>query len=115
MDARESDAAQGKGDLYEDSLTQFIKHIREEFKQAELPFIMGRILPTFDKLVGHGPMVRLALEKIAKKDKYVVCFDTDRFERINKGHYNHNGQIALGKAFAKYLLETKNKNINKRN
>ena len=101
----ESDAAQGMGDVYEESLRVFIKKIRAEFKQPQLPFIMGRILPTFDKPVGHGPMVRAALEKIAKEDKFAACFDTDKFERINKGHYNHNGQITLGKSFAKYWLE----------
>lgn len=105
----ESDAAQGKGDLYQESLTHFIKYIRKEFKSPNLPFIMGRILPTFDKPVGHGPMVRTALEQVAKQDKYVACFDTDTFERINKGHYNHNGQIMLGRTFAKYYLEIKNK------
>ena len=101
----ESDADQGKGAEYEDSLKTFIKQMRREFKVRDMPFIMGRILPTFDKPKGHGPMVRAAQEKTAKELKNVACFDTDKFERINKGHYNHDGQIQLGNAFAKHFLE----------
>jgi len=101
----ESDAAQGKGDVYEDSLRKFIRQMRKEFKEKKMPFLMGRILPTFDKPVGHGPMVRAALEKIAEEDEHVVCFDTDDFARINKGHYNHEGQLELGETYAEHFLE----------
>lgn len=101
----ESDAVQAKGAEYEGRLKTFIQHMRREFKQSEMPFIMGRILPTFDRPEGNGPLVRAAQEALAKELKNVVCFDTDKFERINKGHYNHNGQIQLGKAFAERLLD----------
>ena len=101
----ESDAAQGKGAEYEESLREFIKAMRREFKEREMPFIMGRILPTFDKPEGNGPLVRAAQETVAKELKSVAVFDTDKFERINKGHYNHNGQIELGRTFAKHFLE----------
>ena len=101
----ESDAAQGKGAEYEKSLGKFIKAMRKEFKEKELPFVMGRILPTFDKPKGHGPMVRAALEKVAKEDEKVACFDTDDFKRINKGHYNHEGQLELGETFAEHFLK----------
>lgn len=101
----ESDAAQGKGAEYEASLKSFINEIRREFKRKDLPFVMGRILPTFDKPEGNGPMVRAAQAQVAKELKKVALFDTDKFERINKGHYNHNGQITLGKTFAEHLLK----------
>lgn len=101
----ESDASQGKGAEYKKSLRAFIKGMRKKFKQEEMPFIMGRILPTFDKPEGNGLLVRAAQEALAKELKNVACFDTDKFERINKGHYNHNGQIELGKAFARHLVE----------
>jgi len=100
----ESDAAQGKGAEYEASLEKFIKEMRSELKNRKMPFILGRILPSFDNPKGHGPMVRAAQESVAKKLKNVVCFDTDDFELLNKGHYNHNGQIELGEAFAKHYL-----------
>ena len=101
----ESDAAQGKGAEYEASLKSFINQIRQEFKKPDLPFVMGRILPSFDNPVGNGPMVRAAQASVAKELKNVVLFDTDDFARINKGHYNHDGQIMLGKTFAKHLLK----------
>ena len=100
----ESDAAQGKGSEYEASLRHFIKEIRKEFGKKELPFIMGRILPTFDKPEGNGPLVRAAQERIANDDENVACFNTDDFARINKGHYNHEGQLELGATFAKHYL-----------
>ena len=101
----ESDADQGMGAEYEESLRKFIKAMRKEFKEREMPFLMGRILPTFDKPKGHGPMVRAAQEKVAEEDENVACFDTDDFERINKGHYNHEGQLELGQTFAEHFLE----------
>ncbi len=101
----ESDAAQGKGAEYEESLKKFIKDMRREFKEREMPFIMGQILPTFDKPEGNGPLVRAAQATVAKELKKVAVFDTDDFDRINKGHYNHEGQIELGNTFAEHLLE----------
>ncbi len=100
----ESDAAQGKGAEYEASLKTFIKGVRREFKERDLPFILGRILPSFDNPKGNGPLVRAAQESVAEEVKNVVFFDTDDYELLNKGHYNHNGQIELGKAFAKHYL-----------
>lgn len=100
----ESDAAQGKGAEYEASLRTFIKTLRREFQVGEMPFILGRILPTFDKPEGNGPLVRAAQMSVAKELKNVACFDTDDFERINKGHYDHDGQIRLGKVFAGHFL-----------
>lgn len=100
----ESDADQGKGAEYEGSLKAFIKEMRREFKERKMPFVMGRIIPTFDKPPGNGPLVRAAQEKVAEDLKYVAWFDTDKFDRINKGHYNHDGQIELGEAFAKHML-----------
>ena len=101
----ESDADQGKGAEYEESLEDFIKEMRREFKVRKMPFVMGRILPTFDRPEGNGPLVRAAQEKIAEDDEKVACFDTDDFERINKGHYNHKGQLELGETFAEHLLD----------
>ena len=100
----ESDADQGEGAKYETRLRDFIKEMRRHFKQRELPFIMGRILPTFDKPAGNGPMVRAAQETVAEDMKNVACFDTDDFPRINKGHYNHKGQLKMGETFAKHFL-----------
>lgn len=100
----ESDAAQGMGAEYEASLKTFIRAMRREFKQSDMPFILGRILPSFDKPEGNGPLVRAAQESVAGELKNVAWFDTDDFERLNKGHYNHNGQIELGNAFAQSFL-----------
>ena len=101
----ESDAAQGKGAEYEESLKTFIKEIRSEFKERKMPFVMGRILPSFDNPEGNGPLVRAAQESVAEEIEGVVCFDTDDFELLNKGHYNHEGQLELGEAFAKHYLK----------
>ena len=100
----ESDADQGMGAEYEESLKDFIKKMRKEFKEREMPFVIGRIITTFDKPEGNGPLVRAAQETVAEEDENVAWFDTDKFDRINKGHYNHDGQIDLGNAFAKHLL-----------
>jgi hypothetical protein len=61
---------------------------------------MRRLLPTSDKPEGNGSLVRAAQASVAKELKNVALFDTDKFERINKGHYNHVGQLKLGKTFA---------------
>jgi hypothetical protein len=100
----ESDAAQGMGAEYEASLKTFINAMRREFKESEMPFILGRILRSFDKPKGNGPLVRAAQEAVAKQLKNVAWFDTDDFELYNKGHYNHKGQIELGNAFAQHFL-----------
>ena len=100
----ESDAAQGMGAEYEASLKTFIKEIRGEFKERKMPFILGRILPSFDNPEGNGPLVRAAQESVAEELKHVAWFDTDDFDLINKGHYNHKGQIELGETFAKHFL-----------
>jgi len=100
----ESDAAQGMGAEYEASLRTFIKEMRREFQASEMPFILGRILPSFDKPKGNGPLVRAAQESVAKELKNVAWFDTDDIELYNKGHYNHNGQIELGNTFAQHFL-----------
>ena len=106
----ESDAAQGMGAQYEASLKAFITAMRREFGQREMPFVLGRILPTFDKPKGNGPLVRAAQESVARKLTNVACFNTDDFERLNKGHYNHQGQIRLGNTFAQHFLQMVERN-----
>ena len=100
----ETDADHGMGAEYEESLRTFIKEMRREFKEKDMPFILGRIVTTFDKPEGNGPLVRAAQEKVAGDTKNVAWFDTDDFPRINKGHYNHEGQLMLGNAFAEHYL-----------
>lgn len=76
---------QGKGAEYEVSLKSLIQEMWREFQEKEMPFIMGRILPTFDEPKGNGSLVRAAQESVAKQLVKVAVFDTDKFERINNG------------------------------
>ena len=97
----EADANKGKGDLYEKNLTQFIKHMRTEFKTPEMPFILARIRDYYGKETGHNKFVRDAQGKVADTMKNVTCFDTDDCSMKNKGHYDADGYIEIGKRFTK--------------
>ena len=100
----ESDAHNGKGDAYEANLTAFIGKVRSEFDQADMPFILGRIIPHFDRPPGNNALVRAAQQSVAEDLDHVTWFDTDGYDRLNPGHYNTQGQIQLGKDFARTLL-----------
>lgn len=99
----EADANKGKGDLYEENLTKFIKHMRSKFKTPEMPFILARIRDYYGKESGHNKMVRDAQDKVAESMKNVTCFDTDDLPMANKGHYSADGYITIGKRFTQAI------------
>jgi hypothetical protein len=105
----ESDADAGKGDLYEENLKAFIAHIRQEFKEPEMPFVIARVLAVWGAKNGHARLVREAQDKTAHDGKYVACFHTDDCRpvhpRKNRGHYGTEGQLKIGKRFAQGYLK----------
>lgn len=95
----EADANKGKGDLYEKNLTEFIQHMRQEFRTPKMPFVLARIRDYFGHKTGHNKLVRDAMVKVADTMKNVSCFDTDDCSIMNMGHYDTDGYVVIGKRF----------------
>jgi len=101
----ESDAGEKKGDAYEENLTNFIAHMRAEFKTPEMPFIIARVRDHYGKKTGHAKLVRDAQVKVGETVKFAGWFDTDDCSMANAGHYDAAGLIEIGKRFAEKYKE----------
>ncbi len=101
----ESDAHENKGADYKKNLTDFIAHVRKEFKTPEMPFIIARVRSHYGGKTGQAKIVRDAQVKIAESDKNTGWFDTDDLSMRNAGHYDAAGLIEIGKRFAKKYQE----------
>ena len=100
----ESDAIQARADdAYEANLTAFIAKMRENYGD-DLPFIIGRINPQWG---GADSGTRAAQQSVAEATDGVYWFDTDTVSRTpGNVHYDTQGQIELGEAFANtYLIQ----------
>ena len=100
----ESDALEKQGQAYEKNLSDFIKHMREQFKTPDMPFLIARVRDHY----GKGPQadaVRAAQENLAKTMKNVAWFNTDDCTLFNAGHYDSGGLIVIGDRFAKAYSE----------
>lgn len=108
----ESDTTDKTSANYEKNLTALIQRVREDlFEGKSAPFSIGGLSASQNddiKVSGTGWfVVRKAQETLAKTLPGVAFVNTDGFgtrpgDRI---HFNHDGQIALGKAHAKAMLE----------
>ncbi len=96
----ESDAVNASRDVaYQANLESFIADIRSNYGQ-DLPFIIGRINPIWG---GESSATRAAQQSVAESTAGVEWFDTDNFPTHGNNtnvHYNTEGQIQLGQAFA---------------
>jgi hypothetical protein len=102
----ESDAGEKKGDAYEKNLTEFIAHMRAEFKTPHMPFIIARVRSHYGKKTGHATLVRDAQVKVGDTVKCAGWFDTDHCSMVNNGHYDAAGLIEIGKRFAENYTGT---------
>jgi len=101
----ESDAHEKKAETYEKNLTEFISHMRAEFKTPDMPFIIARVRSYYGGETGQAKIVRNAQVKIAESGQNVTWFDTDDFTMFNEGHYDANGLADIGTRFAEKYLE----------
>ena len=97
----ESDANEGKGNLYEENLKAFIDDMRSQFKVPHMPFIIARVLDFFGSATGHAKMVRDAQVKIAESASDIAWINTDDCKLQYAGHYGASGVILIGERFAK--------------
>jgi hypothetical protein len=97
----ESDAHEGKAESYEKNLTNFIAHMRAEFKTPAMPFIIARVRDHFGGPTGQARIVREAQVKVATHTPHVAWFDTDDCTMMDPGHYDAAGLIEIGKRFAR--------------
>ncbi len=105
----ESDAHERQADSYEKNLTDFIEHMREQFKTPGMPFVIARVWDFYGKQTGQADIVRRAQVKIAEEHERVEWFDTDDCPPLDhattRGHYNGEGLILIGTRFAESCLK----------
>lgn len=93
---------------YEPNLTGLIAVARADFQTPEMPFVVGRIT-TFAGAPADNALVRAAQAAVPATAGHAAWIDTDNMERWPAGsgqevHYNTQGQIDLGIAFADAIL-----------
>jgi hypothetical protein len=101
----ESDAHEGKADAYAKNLTEFIIHLRTQFKTPKMPFVIARVRSYYGGKNGQAKIVRAAQVKVAESAGNAAWFNTDDCSMFNKGHYDMNGLIKIGKRFAEKYKE----------
>jgi hypothetical protein len=82
---------------YQTNLTNFVKDVRSQLKEPNLPFIIGMIDSSHSWQ--YAGTIRAAERAVAKNLDNVSTVDTYGFE-TDGTHYKLNGMIALGKGFA---------------
>ena len=93
---------------YQQNLTNLIKKYRKKFNFE--PFIIGQINSTYGKFKQGPEIVRNAMQNISDEDQYVDIINTTTnsnwldYPKHDNVHYNTEGQIKLGKDFAKKLM-----------
>jgi lysophospholipase L1-like esterase len=95
----ESDAHEGRGADYEANLRAFVADLRGQLGDPELPFVIGRISPFFGTDADNAA-VRTAQITVARDTPNARWVDTDALPLVNFGHYDSDGTLSLGRAFA---------------
>lgn len=91
---------------YKKNLTAFVRSVRKNIKQPELPFVIGRITKNWR----HSAIVRPAQEKVNKKVPYTAMVNTDDLPLKSDGaHYNAVGQQKLGKRMGSSIVKLEKK------
>ena len=83
---------------YQADLTNLIEHVRADFGDPNLPFIIGRITTPY----GDGHSIRDAQAAVAANVPHTFMLDTDSYEqnpRPELGHYSTQGMVDLGIGF----------------
>jgi hypothetical protein len=110
QDAKDSDHP-ANARAYEANLTALIETVRDAVGNRRMVFVIGRIHDALEDAKPHrgkdfkqAPVVRSAMARVAKKDRRVGLVDTDGFSLArDRVHFNAEGCIQLGRAFAKEL------------
>ena len=89
---------------YKTNLKNFIEDIRSEVKVDDLPFIAANI--DEQSTWANYAIVNNAMNAIAKEMENVMTFPTKGFQ-TDKIHYQTEGMIDLGEAFADAVIEGK--------
>jgi len=88
---------QGYANEYQTNLTNFVKDVRSQLKEPNLPFIIGMI--DSSRSWQYAGTIRAAERAVAKNVANVSTVDTYGFA-TDGTHYKLDGMIALGKGFA---------------
>ena len=94
---------------YQQNLTDLIKELRHKFNFK--PFVIGQINSTYGKFKQGPEIVRNAMQVIADEDVNVDIVNTSinsnwlDYPKHDYVHYNTEGQVRLGKEFAKMLMK----------
>lgn len=89
---------------YGENLRTLVERIRQDTERARLPFLLFQ--------VGEGKVVE-GMQTVAREvpDVYLLLQSLDPdspdfYQKIENGHYNHEGQKKLGLRFAELFLST---------
>ncbi len=112
----ENDAANEVSALsYERNLMKLVEYYRKDLNSPNMPFIIGQINSTYGKFKSGPSVVREAMVNVAAKvDKVgIIHTSTDRKwsdypKHSDNVHYNTEGQVRFGIAFANELLKLLN-------
>jgi hypothetical protein len=92
---------------YANNLNRFVNALRVELKSPNTPFIMGSIHPPIN-LFPATPVVQQAQKTAASRIRNLRLINTaDLTKRNDHLHYNTDGQLELGKRFAKAFVSTR--------
>jgi len=88
---------------YAKNLADFIRHARQDFANADMPFVVGRVNPPEPEFP-HVEQVRKAQEECAATHYAFIDCDT-----LPKGadnlHYDTKGLVMMGRRFASAMLK----------
>ena len=95
---------------YEENLKALIARFRSDLNEPDLPFVIGQINSTYGRFKKGPDMVRAAMVTVAEGDDNtdVIRTTTDRVwpdfpKHSDNVHYNTEGQLRWGRAFAEKL------------
>ena len=92
---------------YAGNLSHFVNALRSKLRSPNAPFIMGSINPPRN-LFPATPIVQKAQKLAARRIRNLKLIETGDLQKRNDHlHYNTNGQLELGKRFARAYLKTK--------
>jgi hypothetical protein len=102
---------------YERNLKTLIQDVRKQTKQAQLPFVMGRISSSLLKETpwnfDHAKIVQAAQEAVAAQDDHVFIVNTDALSTLEDNtHFDTQAQLKLGGEMADLMVkELKNQSV----
>ena len=101
---------------YEHNLTTLIEDVRNQTKQGNLPFVMGRISSSLLKktpwVFDHARIVQTAQETVAAQDDQVFIVNTDELSTLKDNtHFDTRAQLKLGDAMADFMIQALQKNV----